>query len=125
MRPAASLYALAIVRGVLAVSSTLFAANDTGTTLLTFTDAENKASLTVGSTVLGAAGSRLLVVKGAAYFLYGGGGTNIIAEIRTFKTDASGALTQLVDVVASGGFGAKDLQVSPDGSTLVVRAACA
>ena len=43
MRPAASLYALAIVRGVLAVSSTLFAANDTGTTLLTFNDAENKA----------------------------------------------------------------------------------
>ena len=119
MRRAVSLYALAIARVALAASSTLFATTDSGTTLFTLDDADKKVSLTAGSTVQAAAGSRLIVVNGAAYILSVGTGANTIANVLSFKTDASGALTQLGGAVASGGVGARDLQVSPDGSTLV------
>ena len=119
MRRAVSLYALAIARVALAASSTLFATTDSGTTLLTLDDADKKVSLTTGSTVQAAAGSRLIVVNGAVYILSVGTGANTIANVLSFKTDASGALTQLGGAVASGGVGARDLQVSPDGSTLV------
>ena len=119
MRRAVSLYALAIARVALAASSTLFATTDSGTTLLTLDDADKKVSLIAGSTVQAAAGSRLIVVNGAVYVLNVGTGANTIANVLSFKTDASGALTQLAPAVATGGVGARDLQISPDGSTLV------